>query len=499
MNNSLSITQLKNLDNFHLQKLNTTKNQFEIYSDIFHFFDSTFILESLSGPEELAETSIIGFNPSFTVKCNSKNLIICNRNKKIVKILKVKEPLSQLRSILPKITLSHNKYRFIGGAVGYISYEAIRFWERLPAPKKKILNFPLFEFGIFTDGILYDHKQNQPYYFHNGTESQIEEITKILKSEAHTFDKNELKNKISYLERDLNPSDVRCSVPQINLSKTEFIKMVRKAQRYIYDGDIFQVVLSKNFKFNIEGNLLRVYSSLRKLNPSPYMYLFKINKRCIIGSSPEMLLRVTGKVIETFPIAGTRPIGQDEEETIKLGESLLKDEKELAEHTMLVDLARNDVGHVSDYGSVNVKSLMVVKRFSHVQHIVSHVVGHLSDSLDMFDALKSLFPAGTVSGAPKVRAMEIINELEKERREPYAGALGYFSFNGCCDFAITIRSIFIHGKKGYVQSGAGIVIDSIPSNEWEETERKAEAMMSVLKNVKNHTHKHKIHSRNNTI
>ena len=492
MNNSLSISQLKKLDNFHLQKLHTTKNQFEIYSDIFNFFDSTFIFESLSGPEELAETSIIGFNPSFTVKCNSKNLIICNRNKKIVKILKVREPLSQLRSILPKITLSHNKYRFIGGAVGYISYEAISFWERLPAPKKKILNFPLFEFGIFTDGILYDHKENQPYYFHNGRDSQIKEVNKILNRDAHTFDNNEQNNKNSYLELALNANDVRCSVPQRNLSKTDFIKMVRKAQRYIYDGDIFQVVLSKNFKFNIEGNLLRVYSSLRKLNPSPYMYLFKINKRCIIGSSPEMLLRVTGKVVETFPIAGTRPIGKDEEETKILGESLLKDEKELAEHTMLVDLARNDVGHVSDYGSVNVKSLMVVKRFSHVQHIVSHVVGHLSDSFDVFDALKSLFPAGTVSGAPKVRAMEIINELEKERREPYAGALGYFSFNGCCDFAITIRSIFIHGKKGYIQSGAGIVMDSIPSNEWEETERKADAMMAVLKGIKNHSHKRKI-------
>jgi anthranilate synthase component 1 len=273
--------------------------------------------------------------------------------------------------------------------------------------------------------------------------------------------------------------------------------MVKKAQRYIYDGDIFQVVLSKNFKFNIEGNPLNVYSSLRKLNPSPYMYLYKIGKRCIIGSSPEMLLRVTGKVIETFPIAGTRPIGKNEEETTKLGEDLLKDEKELAEHTMLVDLARNDVGRVSDYGTVKVKSLMAIKRFSHVQHIVSHVVGDLSNNFDVFDALKALFPAGTVSGAPKVRAMEIINELEKERREPYAGALGYFSFNGCCDFAITIRSIFIHGKQGYIQSGAGIVMDSIPLNEWEETERKADAMISVLKNTNNH--KRKVSSSKNKI
>ena len=487
LNSPLSLSQLKELNNFHLQKLNTKKNPFEIYSDIFNFFDSTFIFESLSGPKELAETSIIGFSPSFTVECNSTNFIICNRNKKIVKILKVKEPLSQLRSILPKIYPPDINYRYIGGAVGYISYEAIRFWERLPAPKKKILNFPLLEFGIFTDGILYDHQENQPYYFHTGTESQIEDINKILNRDSYQFNtKTDLKNKKSNHEQIFNFSHIRCSVPQRNLSKSEFIKMVKKAQRYIYDGDIFQVVLSKNFKFSIEGNLLNVYSSLRKLNPSPYMYLFKINKRCIIGSSPEMLLRVTGKVIETFPIAGTRPIGKNEEETTKLGEDLLKDEKELAEHTMLVDLARNDVGRVSDYGTVKVKSLMAIKRFSHVQHIVSHIVGHLSDNFDIFDALKALFPAGTVSGAPKVRAMEIINELEKERREPYAGALGYFSFNGCCDFAITIRSIFIHGKQGYVQSGAGIVMDSIPVNEWEETERKADAMISVLKNINNH-------------
>ena len=485
MNSPLSLSQLKRLNDFHLQKLNTKKNQFEIFSHIFDFFDSTFIFESLSGPKELAETSIIGFRPSFLVKCNSKNFIVFNKNKKIIKTLQVTEPLSQLRSILPKIHPPNINSRYIGGAVGYISYEAIRFWERLPAPKKKILNFPLLEFGIFTDGILYDHKENHAYYFHIGKESQIEEINHILNDEGyHTNDNIPIK-KMNTLVQKSRFKDVRCSVPQRNLTKGEFIKMVRKAQRYIYDGDIFQVVLSKNYKFNIEGNFLQVYSSLRNLNPSPYMYLFNIDKRCIIGSSPEMLLRVTGKVIETFPIAGTRPIGKNEQETIILGENLLKDEKELAEHTMLVDLARNDVGRVSDYGTVKVKSLMAIKRFSHVQHIVSHIVGDLSDNFDVFDALKALFPAGTVSGAPKVRAMEIINELEKERREPYAGALGYFSFNGCCDFAITIRSIFINGKQGYVQSGAGIVMDSIPINEWEETERKAEAMISVLKNKKN--------------
>src|ERR671910_964073 len=483
MNTFMSLSKLKNLDNFHLEKLNSNKNQFNIFVNIYNFFNTCYIFESLSGPKELAETSIIGFDPPLTIQCNSKNFIILNKKQKIVKVSKVTEPLTQLRSIIPKITETHINYRYIGGAVGYISYEAIRFWEKLPKPKKKILNFPLMEFGIYTDGILYDHKENQPYYFYTGKESRFEEIKKIINSDTDDLSNTNNNNTINKNIKLPKTEQITCSIPKRNLTRAEFIKMIKKAQQYIYEGDIFQVVLSKNFKFNIEGNLLKIYSSLRELNPSPYMYLFKMNKRCIIGSSPEMLLRVTGKVIETFPIAGTRPIGKDENETSRLAESLLKDEKELAEHTMLVDLARNDVGRVSNSGTVNVKSLMAIKRFSHVQHIVSHVVGNLSNKFDVYDALKALFPAGTVSGAPKVRAMEIINELEKERREPYAGALGYFSFNGSCDFAITIRSMFINGKKGYIQSGAGIVMDSIPISEWNETERKADAMIFVLKNL----------------
>jgi anthranilate synthase component 1 len=486
MNTLMSLSTLKNIDNFHLEKLNCNKNQFNIFLNVYKFFNTCFIFESLSGPKELAETSIIGFDPPLTIQCNSKNFIILNKKQKIVKISKVTEPLTQLRSIIPKITQTHINYRYIGGAVGYISYEAIRFWEKLPKSKKKVLNFPLMEFGIYTDGILYDHKENQPYYFYTGKHSRFEEINKIINddSDCDSDHFNNTNNTIIKNIKLAKTEQITCSIPKRNLTQSEFIKMVKKAQHYIYEGDIFQVVLSKNFKFKIEGNLLKVYASLRDLNPSPYMYLFKMDKRCIIGSSPEMLLRVTGKVIETFPIAGTRPIGKDEKETIRLAKSLLKDEKELAEHTMLVDLARNDVGRVSDSGTVSVKSLMAIKRFSHVQHIVSHVVGHLSDKYDVYDALKALFPAGTVSGAPKVRAMEIINELEKERREPYAGALGYFSFNGSCDFAITIRSMFINGKNGYIQSGAGIVMDSIPINEWKETERKAEAMILVLNNIK---------------
>ena len=266
-----------------------------------------------------------------------------------------------------------------------------------------------------------------------------------------------------------------------NLDHNKFDDMVKRAKKYIHDGDIFQVVLSRKFNFSAEGDFLKVYKTLRQINPSPYLYHMKLGNRTIIGSSPEMLLRITGNVVETFPIAGTRPITHDEERNAVLKEEMLHDEKELAEHTMLVDLGRNDIGRVCKYGSVYVKELMAVKRFSHVQHMVTHVVGNLDKKYNMFDAIKAVFPAGTVSGAPKIRAMEIIDDLEPNARGSYAGAIGYFSFNGCCDFAIGIRTIFMDGKKGFVQAGAGIVSDSVAENEWMEIQHKANAMISALK------------------
>ena len=263
--------------------------------------------------------------------------------------------------------------------------------------------------------------------------------------------------------------------------KLKYSEIVNKAKKYIHDGDIFQVVLSRKFTFDTDGDNLTLYKTLRKLNPSPYMYHLKQDTKTIIGASPEMLVRITDDKVETFPIAGTRKITDDEEKNKALSEELIHDEKELAEHTMLVDLGRNDIGRVCKYGSVHPESLMEIKRFSHVQHIVSHVVGNLAPENDMFDAFQAVFPAGTVSGAPKVRAMEIIDGLETEARGPYAGAVGYFSYNGCCDFAIAIRSIFIENNKGFVQSGAGIVSDSIAENEFKETEHKAGAMLQALK------------------
>ncbi|KAG2479502.1 MAG: Anthranilate synthase, aminase component [Nitrosopumilales archaeon] len=357
-------------------------------------------------------------------------------------------------------TNSDVSHRYLGGAVGVVNYDAIRLWEKVPQSHE--IENTLMEFGIYEDGILFDNKQNKSFYFY--------------------YDKNRIKE-IKLSENDFGKFEITNFTS--NLDEANFEKMVNQAKKYIHDGDIFQVVLSRRFSFDAKGDFLKVYKKLRGLNPSPYLYHMKMDNRTIIGASPEMLIRVTGDKVETFPIAGTRKITSDEKRNEELKQELLHDEKELAEHTMLVDLGRNDIGRVCKYGSVHVKEFMEVKKFSHVQHMVTHVVGKLDKKYDMFDALKAVFPAGTVSGAPKVRAMEIIDELEPQARGPYAGAVGYFSFNGCCDFAIAIRSIFIDNNKGYVQAGAGIVSDSIPKNELKETEHKANAMLISLKEAAN--------------
>ncbi|HEX2557369.1 MAG TPA: chorismate-binding protein [Nitrososphaera sp.] len=444
-----------------IQKLATTENQFELFKKLYSLYDRVFILESLIGPKELAEMSVIGFDPEFTVTCNFKKFTVRDRKGKIIQESKVTEPLAQLRELMPKV--NDDRFRYIGGAVGYISYDAVRFWEHLPVSKaKKDGNFPLFEFGIYQDGILYNHKENQAYYFFLG-KSRLEEVEKkIANAKSRHL-------RFSY------------TAPRRNMTQARFVRMVKQAKKYVYDGDVFQVVLAKSIKFTVKGSLISLYESLRKVNPSPYMYLLKMSDRCIIGSSPEMLMRITKDYVETFPIAGTRPIVEDEKKNEELRQDLLRDEKELAEHTMLVDLARNDIGRVCEFGTVRVNELMTVKQFSHVQHIVSHVVGRLQKTYDSYDALRAVFPAGTVSGAPKVRAMEVIDELEPTLRGPYAGALGYFSFNGSCDFAITIRSLFVNKNDAYVESGAGIVMDSDPEREWAETEHKAGALLSALK------------------
>jgi len=269
-------------------------------------------------------------------------------------------------------------------------------------------------------------------------------------------------------------------VARASVKQPFFERMVEKAKEYIAAGDIFQVVLSKRYDFELAGDLTRFYAELSRINPSPYMYFLKFGERRIVGSSPEMLVRVGSGRVETFPIAGTAPHVPDANENAKLTSGLLGDPKERAEHVMLVDLARNDIGKVARHGTVRVPELLSVQQFSHVQHIVSRVVGDLRPELDSFDAMRAIFPAGTLSGAPKPRAMEIIEELEPARRGPYGGAVGYFSFNGNADFAITIRTLVAEGRKASIQAGAGVVADSCPSKEWDETEAKGAGLFRAV-------------------
>ena len=432
--------------------LELTENQFEIYNKISRNYSHSFLFESLTGPEELAETSVMGFDPKIIFKGYKDHVEIIEND--LVTKINSSNPFLELKKILP--VTEEQKYRYLGGAVGVVNYDAIRLVEQIPDTHNS--SEILMEFGIFDDGLLYDNQKNKLFYFYH---------------EKNRFDQLKIK--------DENYGKFESSEIIPNMNKEEFTKIVNIAKKYIHDGDIFQAVLSRKFQFKVKGDNLSLYRTLRNLNPSPYMYHLKQANKTLIGASPEMLVRITGKKVETFPIAGTRKITDNEEKNSLLASELIQDEKELAEHTMLVDLGRNDIGRVCEYGSVHPESLMKIKRFSHVQHIVSHIVGNLDKKNDMFDAFQAVFPAGTVSGAPKVRAMEIIEELEPDFRGPYAGAVGYFSSNGCCDFAIAIRSIFIENGKGFVQSGAGIVSDSIAENEFKETEHKANAMLEALK------------------
>jgi anthranilate synthase component I len=372
---------------------------------------------------------------------------------------KTSDPLMLIQEALKPKAVHNHEFRLVGGAVGYISYDAVRYWEKLPQPKGD-LGFPDVEMGIYDDGFIFDHTRKLALYYYQ-EENRLPEVEKVLKKPA-------------------DEGSLEVSEPKVNISQERFEKSVEKAKEYVTAGDIFQVVLSKRYQFQTKGSLIPFYQSLRQINPSPYMYYYKADERQIVGSSPEMLVRVDNRMVETFPIAGTTKMVQDETEKLRLAHELLADPKERAEHVMLVDLARNDVGKISKYGSVHVPEFMKVHQYSHVQHIVSQVVGELRDELESFDALRSVFPAGTVSGAPKVRAMEIIDELEPSQRGPYAGAVGYFSYNGNADFAITIRTLFADQNQAYVQAGAGIVADSVPELEWVETENKAKALMKAL-------------------
>lgn len=425
---------------------------FELFKNIYQHHSHAFLLESMESDSGMARFSVLGFEPAAKLKAYGNVLEIEKNGKK--EEFDVENPFDEIK----KITTSSNQRKgFQGGLVGYVSYEAVKHFEPVEVQESP---YPDFEFGLYLDGIIFDKIQNKCEYV-TLHEDKSDYINFISKEEYES-------DEISFKETGYH------------FSKIKFEEMVLKAKEKIKAGEIFQSVISNAKKFEIMGNKLSFYEKLRMINPSPYMYHLKLGEREIIGSSPEMLVRVENGKVETFPIAGTAKRGKTEIEDEKLQKELLADEKERAEHLMLVDLARNDVGKVSSFGSVKVPDYMGIKKFSHVQHIFSRVTGELKEDKTAVDAFSAMFPAGTLSGAPKIRAMEIINQLEGIPRGPYGGAVGYFSLNGNADFAITIRTMVCDGDQAKIQAGAGIVHDSVPENEYQECENKASALLDAL-------------------
>ncbi|VGO20515.1 anthranilate synthase component I [Pontiella sulfatireligans] len=442
----------------------------------------TYLLESVEGGENIGRYSFIGGTPRTIIRAYGRRVEIAT-NGDTPKIIEDIDPLEALKNHMAQfapVVDDPSLPRFIGGAVGFLGYDMVsQFEPRVPIIGNDDIGNPDMVFMV-TDGlIVFDrvqhrmkivanaHIEGDPNEAYDKAVAQIDELTEALQTPLHRV--------MIDAHVDAEPLE-----PKSNTTKEEFLGMIEKAQEYIRSGDVIQTVLSQRFEVENEADSLDVYRALRTINPSPYMYCLDMGESSIVGTSPEILVRCEDKHVEVRPIAGTRPRGQTPAEDLALEKDLLADPKECAEHIMLVDLGRNDIGRVCDYNSVEVPDLMVIERYSHVMHIVSDVIGHLSAEHDEYDVIRASFPAGTVSGAPKIRAMEIIAELEKSKRGPYAGAVGYFNYNGNVDSAITIRTVILDKDKAYVQAGAGIVADSVPINEYEETRNKARGMMKAL-------------------
>jgi anthranilate synthase component 1 len=368
--------------------------------------------------------------------------------------------------------------RFCGGLVGYIGYDMVRFFEKIPDRNADELGLPDMQF-VLTDTILiFDHVDHKIKVVSN---AMVEDSPDTAYEEAcRKIDAIFEKLSVGAPEPEAKKVFPGKDAERSNFTEKEFCDIVRKAQEHIRRGDIIQVVLSQRLARKTKADGFTIYRALRSINPSPYMFYLKFGAHQVIGSSPEILVRCEEGTVEVRPIAGTRRRGYDSEEDLSLEKELLADPKERAEHIMLVDLGRNDIGRVCDFSSVQVTELMRVERYSHVMHIVSDVVGILKKDKDVFDLIRAAFPAGTVTGAPKVKAMELIDKFENTRRGPYAGCAGYISFSGNMDMCITIRTIVMSGENAYLQAGAGIVLDSDPKKEYQETLNKAKAMIKAV-------------------
>ncbi len=456
-----------------------------LFSKIYPDREHVFLFESMEGGEKWGRYSFIGFDPLLIFVSHESNLTVTRIFEDRQEIERRSgNPVSYLRKLVKDMNAYEDPElpRFCGGLVGFLGYEMVRFMEELPDSHEKsdvpdssfmipgtVLVHDSFEQTVTIVNWVDTAGQSSPEYLYRRAVSTIESVSELLGSsvpEELAFQKGKGFNAINEFSGEMKPET--------------FHAMVDRAKEYILAGDIFQVVLSQRFHARTSVSSFSIYRALRYINPSPYLFFLKFNELFQIGSSPEILVRKDGDSIELRPIAGTRPRGKTVEEDAALEAELLADPKERAEHLMLVDLGRNDVGRVAKGGSVEVRDLLVVERYSHVMHIVSGIHGIIDDGYDQFDVVNACFPAGTVSGAPKIRAMEIIDELEPQRRGPYAGSVGYFGFSGNMDFCITIRTFVMQGEDLWVQAGAGIVADSDPHREFEETVNKSMGLRRAL-------------------
>lgn len=446
----------------------------------------SFLLESVEGGARWARFSFIGMNPFQIVEAKGEEITVKRRDGE--SFVHFGNPVTFLREEAdryksPKLP---GFPRLSGGAVGFFGYHTLHYFEELPPHRREALRLPDLRFLFVDEMIAFDHLKQEIQIIVNLRVDADDTPADIERKYAQVCERVEqLANKVSapvQLDRRIPVEKQQAAslAVEANMSREQYEQMVVRAKEYIAAGDIFQVVLSQRFSVKTEVDPFAVYRLLRRLNPSPYMYYLEYDGETIVGTSPELLVRVEDRKVEMRPIAGTRKRGASPKEDAELAAELLADEKERAEHYMLLDLGRNDVGRVSTYGSVKVEEALVIENYSHVMHMVSHVTGELREGLHPFDALLSAFPAGTVSGSPKLRAMEIIAELEPDARHLYAGAIGYISFDGSLDSCITIRTLFFQDGYAHVQAGAGIVADSVPAHEYQETVNKAAAMIAAL-------------------
>ena len=440
----------------------------------------SFLLESIEGGEKWARYTFLGSSPSTVVRSRGNIVEVLTEGRETQHLL-TEDPLTVVRDILARYSpvQIEGLPRFFGGAVGYFGYDMVRHFERLPTDKPAVIGAWDSLFVITDTIVIFDTMAQKIKVVSN---AHLEEG--VSPEAAYAKATAKIEALIRQLRSPLPPTAPTVATHPVsfasNITREQFEQAVLSAKEYVRAGDIIQVVLSQRFSGDVSVDPFDIYRVLRTLNPSPYMFFLRCDDTLVVGASPEVMVRKEGDRVELRPIAGTRPRGKTPEEDEKLKQELLADPKERAEHVMLVDLGRNDLGRVCRTGTVKVSELMVVERYSHVMHIVSNVCGELNRGMDAFDLVRATFPAGTLSGAPKVRAMQIIDELEPVRREIYGGAVGYVSFSGNMDLAIAIRTLVVKDGTFHLQAGAGIVADSDPAAEYQETINKAMAVVKAI-------------------